>query len=181
MAEELTHLVATIGENMNIRRARVFTVSQGVVATYMHSAVKPGLGKIGVLAAVEGPGEIATLELLGRQIGMHVAATRPEALDTSAVDPAALERERAVLSEQARASGKPEAIIEKMVEGRIRKYYEEVVLLEQVWVHDGESRVKAVVKKAGAELIGFCRVHLGEGIDKATGDFAAEVRAAAGV
>ena len=181
VAEELTHLVATIGENMNIRRARVFTVSQGVVATYMHSAVKPGLGKIGVLAAVEGPGEIATLELLGRQIGMHVAATRPEALDTSAVDPAALERERAVLSEQARASGKPEAIIEKMVEGRIRKYYEDVVLLEQVWVHDGESRVKAVVKKAGAELIGFCRFHLGEGIDKATGDFAAEVRAAAGV
>ncbi len=181
VAEELTHLVATIGENMDIRRARVFTVSQGVVATYMHSAVKPGLGKIGVLAAVEGPGEIATLELLGRQIGMHVAATRPEALDTSAVDPAALERERAVLSEQARASGKPEAIIEKMVEGRIRKYYEEVVLLEQVWVHDGESRVKAVVKKAGAELIGFCRFHLGEGIDKATGDFAAEVRAAAGV
>ena len=181
VAEELTHLVATIGENMNIRRARVFTVSQGVVATYMHSAVKPGLGKIGVLAAVEGPGEIATLELLGRQIGMHVAATRPEALDTSAVDPAALERERAVLSEQARESGKPEAIIEKMIDGRIRKYYEEVVLLEQVWVHDGESRVKAVVKKAGAELIGFCRFHLGEGIDKATGDFAAEVRAAAGV
>ena len=181
VAEELTHLVATIGENMNIRRARVFTVSQGVVATYMHSAVKPGLGKIGVLAAVEGPGEIATLELLGRQIGMHVAATRPEALDTSAVDPAALERERAVLSEQARESGKPEAIIEKMIDGRIRKYYEEVVLLEQVWVHDGESRVKAVVKKAGVELIGFCRFHLGEGIDKATGDFAAEVRAAAGV
>jgi elongation factor Ts len=181
VAEELTHMVATIGENMNIRRARVFTVSQGAVATYMHSAVKPGLGKIGVLAAVEGPGEVATLELLGRQIGMHVAATRPEALDTSGVDPAALERERAVLSEQARASGKAEAIIEKMVEGRIRKYYEEVVLLEQVWVHDGESRVKAVVKQAGAELTGFCRFHLGEGIEKATGDFAAEVKAAAGV
>ena len=181
VAEELTHLVATIGENMNIRRARVFTVSQGVVATYMHSAVKPGLGKIGVLAAVEGPGEIGTLELLGRQIGMHVAATRPEALDTSAVDPAALERERTVLSEQARESGKPDAIIEKMVEGRIRKYYEEVVLLEQIWVHDGESRVKAVVKKAGAELKGFCRFHLGEGIEKAAGDFAAEVKAAAGV
>ncbi len=181
VAEELTHMIATIGENMNIRRARVFTVSQGAVATYMHSAVKPGLGKIGVLAAVEGPGEVGTLELLGRQIGMHVAATRPEALDTSAVDPAALERERAVLSEQARASGKAEAIIEKMVEGRIRKYYEEVVLLEQVWVHDGESRVKAVVKKAGAELKGFCRFHLGEGIEKAAGDFAAEVKAAAGV
>lgn len=181
VGEELTHLVATIGENMNIRRACVLTVSQGAVATYMHSSVKPGLGKIGVLAAVEGPGEIAVLETLGRQIGMHVAATSPEALDTSAVDPAALEREKAVLTEQARASGKPDNIIEKMVEGRIRKYYEEVVLLEQVWVHDGESRVKAVVKKAGAELIGFARFKLGDGIEKAAGDFAAEVKAAAGV
>ena len=181
VGEELTHMVATIGENMNIRRARVLTVSQGAVATYMHSAVKPGLGKIGVLAAVEGPGEIAALETLGRQIGMHVAAASPEALDTSAVDPAALEREKAVLTEQARASGKPDNIIEKMVEGRIRKYYEEVVLLEQVWVHDGESRVKAVVKKAGAELKGFARFKLGEGIEKAAGDFAAEVKAAAGV
>ena len=100
---------------------------------------------------------------------MHVAATRPEALDISVVDPSALEREKAVLSEQARASGKPEAIIEKMVEGRIRKYYEEVVLLEQVWVHDGESRVKAVVKKAGGNLTGFARFQLGEGIDKPIG------------
>jgi elongation factor Ts len=181
VAEHLTHLVATIGENMTIRRAKVLTVSQGVVATYVHSALKPGLGKIGVLAAIEGPGEIATLETLGRQVGMHVAATRPEALDVDAVDPAALERERAVLSEQARASGKPEAIIEKMVEGRIRKYYEEVVLLEQVWVHDGESRVRAVVKKAGVTLIGFTRFQLGEGIEKPKDDFAAEVAATAGV
>ena len=181
VGEELTHLVSTIGENMNIRRAKVLSVAQGVVATYMHSAVKPGLGKIGVLAAVEGAGEIDALETLGRQIGMHVAAASPEALDTSAVDPAALEREKAVLTEQARASGKPDNIIEKMVEGRIRKYYEEVVLLEQVWVHDGESRVKAVVKKAGAELKGFARFKLGDGIEKAAGDFAAEVKAAAGV
>ncbi len=181
VGEELTHMVATIGENMAIRRAKVFAVDQGAVATYMHAAVKPGLGKIGVLAALEGAGETAVLETLGRQVGMHVAATRPEALDTNAVDPAALEREKAVLTEQARASGKPDAIIEKMVEGRIRKYYEEVVLLEQVWVHDGESRVKAVVKKAGAELKGFARFHLGEGIEKAAGDFAAEVKAAAGV
>ncbi|MDR3533107.1 MAG: translation elongation factor Ts [Rhodopila sp.] len=181
VAEELTHLVATIGENMNLRRARVLTVSQGVVATYVHSALKPGLGKIGVLAAVEGPGEIATLETLGRQVGMHVAATRPEALDIDAVDPAALERERAVLSEQARASGKPENIIEKMVDGRVRKYYEEVVLLEQVWVHDGESRVRAVVKKAGVTLTGFVRFQLGEGIEKPKEDFAAEVAATAGV
>jgi elongation factor Ts len=134
-----------------------------------------------VLVAVEGESEFAALEALGRQVGMHVAATRPEALDTDAVDPAALERERAVLSEQARASGKPDAIIEKMVDGRIRKYYEEVVLLEQVWVHDGESRVRAVVRKAGAKLTGFARFQLGEGIEKQTGDFAAEVAAAAGL
>ncbi|MBN8891479.1 MAG: translation elongation factor Ts [Rhodospirillales bacterium 70-18] len=181
VAEELTHLVATIGENMALRRARVLHVQQGAVASYMHQALKPGLGKIGVLVAIEGTSEFGALELLGRQIGMHVAATRPEALDVDAVDPAALDRERAVLSEQARASGKPEAIIEKMVEGRIRKYYEEVVLLEQVWVHDGESRVRAVVKKAGATLAGFARFHLGEGIEKNAGDFAAEVAAAAGV
>ncbi|MBN8874571.1 MAG: elongation factor Ts [Rhodospirillales bacterium] len=181
VADELTHLVATIGENMTLRRAAVLSVSQGVVATYVHQALRPGLGKIGVLVAVEGAGEIPTLETLGRQVGMHVAATRPEALDVDAVDPAALEREKAVLAEQARASGKPEPIIEKMVEGRIRKYYEEVVLLEQVWVHDGESRVKAVAKKAGVNLTGFVRFALGEGIDKPKDDFAAEVAATAGV
>ena len=175
VAEELTHLVATIGENMNLRRARVLSVPQGVVATYIHSAVAPGLGKIGVLAAVEGTSEAAALEQLGRQVGMHVAAATPEALDVTDVDPTALERERAVLIEQARASGKPEAIIEKMVEGRIRKYYEEVVLLEQVWVHDGESRGKAVMKKSGVTLRGFARFKLGEGIEKAAEDFAAEV------
>jgi elongation factor Ts len=172
VGEELTHMVATIGENMTLRRARVLSVTSGVVATYMHAALKPGLGKIGVLVALEAPSEIEGLEILGRQIGMHVAATRPDAL----------ERERAVLSEQARASGKPEAIIEKMVEGRIRKYYEEVVLLEQIWVHDGESRVRAVVKKAGSTLVGFDRFALGEGIEKAPpGDFASEVAAVAGI
>ena len=181
VAEELTQLVATIGENMNLRRAKVLTVPQGVVATYMHSAVKPGLGKIGVLAAVEGAGELAALESLGRQVGMHVTAARPEALDIDAVDPAALEREKAVLTEQARASGKPDNIIEKMVEGRIRKYYEEVVLLEQVWVHDGESRVRAVAKKAGVKLTGFVRFQLGDGIEKPKEDFAAEVAATAGI
>jgi elongation factor Ts len=181
VAEELTHMVATVGENMNLRRAKVLTVKQGVVATYMHAALKPGVGKIGVLAAVEGPGEIGTLEILGRQVGMHVAAARPEALEVDAVDPAALERERAVLTEQARASGKPDNIIEKMVEGRVKKYYEEVVLLEQVWVHDGETRVRAVAKKAGVTLAGFARFQLGEGIEKPKEDFAAEVAATAGV
>ncbi len=181
VAEELVHLVATIGENMNLRRARVLSVPQGAVASYVHQALKPGLGKIGVLVAVEGASEVSALETLGRQVGMHVAATRPEALDTNSVDPAALEREKAVLSEQARASGKPENIIEKMVEGRIRKYYEEVVLLEQVWVHDGETRVKAVAQKAGAKLTAFARFQLGEGIEKEVGDFAAEVAATAGI
>lgn len=181
VAEELTRMIATIGENMTIRRAKRLEVNEGAVATYMHNAVKPGLGKIGVLAALEGKSEIDALETLGRQIGMHVAAARPEALDISVVDPSALARERAVLEEQARASGKPPAVIEKMVEGRIRKYYEEVVLLEQVWVHDGETRVKEVVKKAGGSLTGFARFQLGEGVDKPVGpDFAAEVAAAAG-
>ena len=181
VAEELTHLVATIGENMSLRRAKVLTVGSGVVATYVHNTLRPGLGKIGVLVAIESGSELEALETLGRQIGMHVAATNPASLDTTGVDPAALEREKAVLTEQARASGKADNIIEKMVNGRIQKYYEEVVLLEQVWVHDGESRVKAVVQKAGATLGGFARFALGEGIEKETGDFAAEVAAAAGL
>ncbi len=181
VADELTNLIATVGENMAIRRARRFTVQAGTVASYVHNAVRPGLGKIGVLVALEGQSEAEVLETLGRQIGMHVAAARPEALDVTAVEPSALERERAVLTEQAQASGKPPAVIEKMVEGRIRKYYEEVVLLEQVWVHDGESRVKAVVQKAGSKLVGFARFQLGEGIEKQAGDFAAEVAAQAGL
>jgi elongation factor Ts len=181
VAEQLTQMVATIGENMTIRRVRVLRVGTGVVATYVHNALKPGLGKIGVLIALEAPSELDGLEQLGRQVGMHVAATRPEALEVDAVDPAALARERDVLSEQARASGKSEAIIAKMVEGRIRKYYEEVVLLEQVWVHDGESRVRAVVAKSGANLVGFDRFQLGEGIEKQVSDFAAEVAATAGI
>jgi elongation factor Ts len=181
VADYLTQMVATIGENMAIRRARVLRVESGVVATYVHNALKPGLGKIGVLVALEAPSELDGLELLGRQVGMHVAATRPEALEVDAVDPAALARERDVLSEQARASGKKEEIIAKMVEGRIRKYYEEVVLLEQVWVHDGESRVRAVVTKSGAKLVGFDRFQLGEGIEKQASDFAAEVAATAGI
>ena len=182
VADELTQLVATIGENMTIRRAKRFEVAGGAVATYVHGMVRPGLGKIGVLVAVTRGSELDALETLGRQVGMHIAATRPDVVDIKDVDPAALEREKSVLAEQARASGKPEAIIEKMVEGRIRKYYEEVVLLEQVWVHDGESRVRAVVKKAGADLVGFARFALGEGIEKPVGaDFAAEVAAAAGL
>ncbi len=182
VAEQLTELIAKIGENMHIRRARVLSAPNGLVATYVHQALRPGLGKIGVLVAIEGAGEMAALETLGRQVGMHVAAARPEALDIAGVDPAALEREKAVLVAQAQESGRPPNIIEKMVEGRIRKYYEEVVLLEQVWVHDGESRVKAVISKAGGKLLGFARFQLGEGVDKPEGpDFASEVAATAGV
>ena len=167
VGEQLTELIAKIGENMTIRRAKVLSAPNGAVATYVHSALRPGLGKIGVLVAVEGAGEMSALETLGRQVGMHIAASRPEAVDITGVDSAALEREKAVLVAQARESGRPENIIEKMVEGRIRKYYEEVVLLEQVWVHDGESRVKAVLSKSGGKMLGFGRFLLGEGVEKA--------------
>jgi elongation factor Ts len=179
VADELTHLVATIGENMTIRRAKVLSVPSGEVATYVHQALKPGLGKIGVIVATAGqPGE--ALNLLGRQVGMHVAASRPDALDISSVSPEALEREKAVLTEQARASGRPDNVIEKMVLGRVQKFYEEVALLEQVWVHDNKTRVKDVMKNADASITGFERFALGEGIDKPKEDFAAEVAATRG-
>jgi elongation factor Ts len=181
VSEELVQLVATVGENMAIRRVAVVAAPGGVVASYVHGALRPGLGKIGVLVGIEGNTHEA-LEALGRQVGMHVAATRPDVLDIAEVDPAALEREKAILTDQARASGKPDNIIEKMVEGRVKKYYEDVVLLEQVWVHDGESKVRKVVSAAGGTITRFVRFHLGEGIDKGPEtDFAAEVAAAAGV
>ncbi|MBU6396777.1 MAG: elongation factor Ts [Rhodospirillales bacterium] len=180
VADEAVHLVATIGENMNVRRVAVINVPGGAATAYIHGALKPGLGKIGVIVGLEGNANEA-LEQLGRQIGMHVAATRPDALTIAEVDPTALEREKNVLVEKARASGKPDAIIEKMVQGQVQKYYGDVVLLEQVWVHDGESKVKDVVKKAGANISRFVRFTLGEGIEKEVSDFAAEVAAAAGV
>jgi elongation factor Ts len=186
VSEKLTQLVATIGENMSLRRMAALSVPHGVVASYMHNAAAPGVGKIGVLVALESTGDTAKLAALGKQIAMHVAAANPQALNTDAVDPADLERERAVLAEQARASGKPEEIIGKMVEGRLRKYYEDVVLLEQLYVVDGESRVKQVVEKAAKEigapvkLTGFVRMALGEGIEKEQKDFAAEVAAQLG-
>lgn len=183
--EQLTALIATIGENMNIRRAVRLDVSQGVVATYVHSAIAPGLGKIGVLVALESAGDAAKLEALGKQIAMHVAAANPLFLDSSSVDAAALEREKAVLTEQAQASGKPANVIEKMVEGRIRKYYEEVCLLDQVFVIDQENKISKVVENAAKDLgtpvklTAFARFALGEGIEKEEADFAAEVAAAA--
>jgi len=161
VSDELGRLAATIGENITLRRARV--LSAPVIASYMHAALRPGLGRIGVLVGLTGIGEPEAIIELGRQVGMQVAAARPEAIDIAGVDPAALEREKAVLAEQARTSGKPEDIVARMVEGRIRKYYEEVVLLEQVWVHDGESRVRAVLKKAGIALTDFARFAVGDG------------------
>jgi elongation factor Ts len=182
--EQLTHNIATIGENMSFRRAAVLSVPQGVVSGYVHSAVTPGLGKIGVLVALESAGDANKLEALGRQLAMHVAAARPEALTVADVDASKLDKEREVLAEQARASGKPEEIVEKMVQGRLRKYYEEVVLTEQVYVVDGETKVGKIVEQAekdvGApvKLTGFVRFELGEGLEKKEDDFAAEVAAA---
>ena len=183
VSEEVTRLVATIGENINLRRAAKLTVESGVVAGYVHNAVAPGLGKIGVLVALESTGDAAKLDAFGKQLAMHVAAARPDAVTTAEVDPSALERERNVLADQARASGKPEAIIEKMVEGRLRKYYEDVVLLEQTWVIDNETKVgkviEGVAKEVGAPVTvkSFVRFTLGEGIEKSDSDFAAEVAA----
>ena len=186
LATELTQLIATVGENMAIRRVMHLSVPQGIVATYVHNALAPNLGKIGVLVALESSADTAKLAELGKQLSMHVAAARPEALDIASVDTKALDRERNVLADQARASGKPEEIIAKMVEGRLRKYYEEVVLLEQVYVVDGETKIGKVVENAGktmgapVKLTGFARYQLGEGIEKTADDFAAEVAKMAG-
>ncbi len=165
---ELTQLIGTIGENMKLSRSAALAVEKGVVSAYMHNQLAPGLGKIGVLVALESEGDQEKLESLGKQIAMHVAAARPQALSQDQIDPALAERERNVLIEQARASGKPENIIEKMVEGRLRKFYEEIALLDQIFVVDGESRVRDVVARLGqalgvsVELKGFIRFELGE-------------------
>jgi elongation factor Ts len=186
VADYLTALIATIGENIQIRRAKSLSVPQGVVTSYVHSAIAPGRGKIGVLVALESSGDAAKLQELGKQIAMHVAAANPQSVSIETLDPASVARERDILKEQARSSGKAEAIIDKMVEGRLKKFYEDSVLLEQIFVVDGESRVSKVVadaeKKIGApvKVVGFVRYALGEGIQKAQADFAAEVAAAVG-
>lgn len=183
VGEQLTHNIATIGENMSMRRGQSLNVDKGCVVSYVHNALSGGLGKIGVLVALESKGDHAALEQLGRQIAMHVAAARPEALSVESIAPEALERERSVLVDQAKASGKPDNIIEKMVEGRLRKYYEEVALMEQIFVIDNETKIAKVVENAAKEmgvpvaLTGFVRYELGEGIEKSEADFAAEVAA----
>ena len=176
--------VGTIGENLNLRRTEGLSVSSGSVSAYVHNQIAPSLGKIGVLVALESDGDTDKLSALGKQIAMHIAATNPLALDTDSLDPAVVEKEKNFLIEQARESGRPENIIEKMIEGRMRKYYEEVVLLKQTFVIDGENTVEKAIKLAEGDvgapikMTGFARVQLGEGIEKAEDDFAAEVAAA---
>lgn len=186
VAEQLTQNIANIGENQSLRRAGTIEVSQGVVAGYVHNAIAPGIGKIGVLVALESAGDAAKLEALGKQIAMHVAAVSPLALDESGIAADVLDRERAIAAEKASASGKPAEIVEKMVEGALRKFKEEVVLVSQIFVIDGKTKVGDVVAQAAKDvgapvaLKGFLRFQLGEGIEKQETDFAAEVAAAAG-
>jgi elongation factor Ts len=186
VTEELTELVGRIGENLVLRRAAQLAVSRGVVASYMHNSLAPGLGKIGVLVALESEAGDEVLAGLGRQLAMHVAAANPLYLESSVVPGAALDRERDVLRQQALESGKSGEVVDKMVEGRLRKFYEETVLLDQVFFgpdSDGKARVRQVVeaaaKKAGKpiKVTGFVRMQLGEGIDKPTNDLASEVAA----
>lgn len=185
VSEIVTNLVAKIGENINLRKTTRLEVKEGAVATYLHNQVVPGAGKIGVLVALESSAPQAKLLEIGRQIAMHVAAAKPEALSREEVKAENLERERNIFADQARASGKPENVIEKMIEGRINKFYGEVVLPEQIFVIDGKTKVSDFLaqasKEAGApiKLTGFKLYVLGEGIEKEEKDFAAEVAEAA--
>ena len=184
---ELTDAIAKIGENMNLRRSELIEVKDGVIGNYVHNAVKPGMGKLGVLVGLESTGDKAVLSALGKQIAMHIANTAPLSVSPDDIDQDVVARERAIFAEQARESGKPAEIVDKMVEGRVRKFYEEVTLLAQTFVVDGESKVADVVKRAekdaGApiKVTKFVRYSLGEGIEKEVTDFAAEVAATAGV
>ena len=184
VADTIRDAVGTIGENMSFRRSAMLEASSGAVATYVHNAVSDNLGKFGVLVAIETTGNADAARAFARQVAMHVAATNPLALTVEEIDPAAVEREKAIFSDQARQSGKPENIIDKMVEGRLRKFYEEVVLLKQAFVLNPEVTVEKALKDAEkaigapAAITGFVRYALGEGIDRDTTDFAAEVAAA---
>jgi elongation factor Ts len=184
--DKLTHNIATIGENQSLRRAAIVEVSQGVVTSYIHNATVSGMGKIGVLVGLESAAPVDVLESLGKQLAMHIAAANPLALDETGLDPAMIERERAIAREKAAVSGKPAEIIEKMIEGGVRKYAQENSLLTQVFVIDGKSKVADIVaaaaKAAGSPITikAYVRLQLGEGIEREEKDFAAEVAAAAG-
>ena len=183
VAEELTQKIATIGENMSLRRMQKIMVPSGVVVPYMHNAIADGLGRIGVLVGLHSEAGAETLTGLGKQLAMHIAATAPASLSVDKLDVEVIAREREVLIEQAKASGKPQEIAEKMVEGRMKKYYQEVVLLEQTSVIDGETRIADVLDNAGKDLgsavalTAFVRFNLGEGVEREETDFAAEVAA----
>jgi elongation factor Ts len=186
ITDRLQELIATVGENMTLRRVAKLTVTQGVIATYVHNAVAEGLGKIGVLVALESAGDVDQLSLLGRQIAMHAAATNPVALDASGIDAAVVERESAILREK--NAGKPDHVMQKIVESGLKSYYKEVTLLEQPFVHDPSKSVAQVLKEAAGKvgapvaLKAFARFALGEGIEKDDRpDFAAEVAAQAGI
>ena len=186
VTDHIQEMVGKIGENMSLRRTATLKVKDGVVASYVHNSVAPDLGKIGVLVALELAADKAKLAELGKQIAMHVAAASPLALTAEEIDPDVVERERAIFTEQAKESGKPDNVVQKMVQGRVEKFYKELVLLKQVFVVDAEKTVEQAVaaaeKAAGApiKVAGFVRYALGEGIAKAETDFAAEVAAAAG-
>jgi elongation factor Ts len=187
VAEVISDHVGTIGENISFRRSTSLEVKQGVVATYIHNAVAPNMGRIGVLVALESAAPADKLQELGKQIAMHVAAAKPEALKKEEVSAERLEREKNILREQSLASGKPADVVEKMMEGRLRKFYEEIVLPEQLFVIDGKTKVADYVadfaKKSGSPITisGFRLFILGDGIEKQETDFAAEVKAAAGI
>jgi elongation factor Ts len=185
--EQLSNNIATIGENMNIRRSEILKVSKGAVIFYVHNSVADDLGKLGVLVALESDADKADLLVVGKQIAMHIAATSPKSLSIDDLDEGLVNRERQVLIDQAVASGKPKEIAEKMVSGRMQKYFQEVVLNEQTSVVDGETKIKDVIKKlqndlnTEVKLTGFKKLKLGEGIEVSENDFAAEVAATAGV
>ncbi|HEY0283017.1 MAG TPA: translation elongation factor Ts [Rhizomicrobium sp.] len=184
--DALTNMIAKIGENMSVRRAAALAVSPGVVSSYVHNAASPELGKIGVLVALKSTADKAKLAALGKQLAMHVAAAAPLALAPEHLSKEVVDRERAIQADLARQSGKPENLIEKVLEGRMRKFFEDTVLLSQTFVIDGETQIAKVIEKASkdfgapVEIAGFVRFQVGEGIDKISGDFADEVGKLAG-
>jgi len=186
VAEQITEMIATIGENLQLRRAGGLRVAPGAVAAYVHNAVAEGLGRIGVIVALKSEGPADRLVAFGRQVAMHIAAANPMSLSVAELDPDVVARERSIYADQARQSGKPDDIVEKMVDGRMRKFHQETVLLEQTFVIDGERTVAKAVADAAKEIgspieiSGFVRLALGEGVERDDNDFAAEVAAAAG-
>ena len=185
--QELANNIATIGENMNIRRVEFLEVSEGILVSYVHNNVADGLGRLGVLVALESKAENNNLLETGKQVAMHIAATSPKSLNIEDLDPQIVEREREVLIDQAMASGKPKEIAEKMVQGRMNKFYQEVVLNEQVSVVDGETKIKDLIKKLSSDINhdvkikGFKILKLGDGIEVGESNFAADVAATAGI